>query len=390
MKLIGVTGTDGKTTTCFLIWQFLNMLGKRTGILTTVDVSTDGSLGINKRRYSPNSSGLADILAQAEKNGCEYFINEFTSQRLANWQDSLYWVNLYAAVVLNIKEEHLEVHRTLKGYVYDKGRLLKMLNEYIPMSKEDEPFAVINAENDFLDYFESILKKPLYKYDIKQIDPLLTKVLSSEARFIGEFDFNISNLMAALTTVSKLLGIELKEMYGLVKKLKFPAGRMQEINIGQEFKVIVDYAHTQQAFELVLPGYKDQAVERGGRLIVVYGSGGARHFSKRVGISEAAADFADVIILTDEDPRYEIDIVETMKETVLSANKGFKYDTNLFVIPNRAAAIKQAIKMAQDKDIILFLGKGHEKTIQYANREYAFDEVKHVERAIKRKLEKEK
>jgi len=389
MKIIGITGTDGKTTTASFIWQLLTLLGKKAGILTTVNVSTDGNLEFNKLRNTPVSAKLAEMFTEAEENGCEYFVIELVSQRLAMWQEPLYWINLYAAVMLDIKTEHLETHRTLKGYVYDKSRLFQLLNEYLPSSKGDEPFAVISAENEFLDYFEPMLKKPLYKYDPKQLDPLLSKVLTSEARHIGEFSFNVSNLLAAITTVSKLLNIEPKDTYYVLKKLKLPAGRMQEVSMGQEFRAIVDYAHTPGAFELVLPVYKKQAVESGGRLIVVYGSGGARHVSKRIGISETAAEYADVIILTDEDPRYEIDILETMKHTILSA-KGFVYDTSLFIVPNRASAVKEAVRMAQANDVVLFLGKGHEQTIQYAGREYAFDEVKHVERAIARKLEKGK
>jgi UDP-N-acetylmuramoyl-L-alanyl-D-glutamate--2,6-diaminopimelate ligase len=204
--------------------------------------------------------------------------------------------------------------------------------------------------------------------------------------------FNVRNVLAALLVVSGLLGIPVKEITPLVKKLKPLKGRMTTINKCQPFEVIVDYAHTPSSFRTIFPSLRSRMNKTNAKIISLFGSAGERDTKKRGEQGEIAADYSDIIVLTDEDPRGEnpMDILEEIAIGVESGNISdnadktvhFIRNENLLLIPDRFLAIRKALSLARKGDLVIFLGKGHENSIIYADRVIPFDEITEVEKAL--------
>jgi UDP-N-acetylmuramoyl-L-alanyl-D-glutamate--2,6-diaminopimelate ligase len=219
--------------------------------------------------------------------------------------------------------------------------------------------------------------------------------------------FNAGNVLASLLTVSNLLNIPVREIAPLVKKLKPVRGRMTAIDKGQNFEVVVDYAHTPSSFQAIFPPLRNRLDKTGGRIVSVFGSAGERDTQKRAEQGKIAALYSDIIVLTDEDPRNEnpMDILEEIAAGITAGNitcadnaqvgaqnvrtdskneihRDFIRDENLFLIHERPLAIRKALSLAKKGDLVLLLGKGHENSIIYADHVMPFDEITEAEKAL--------
>lgn len=383
MKLIGVTGTDGKSTTVSLIHQLLQLSQIKSGFISTVAYQAGTEIKPNPYRQStPEAPELQRLLWEMKEAGTEVAILETTSHSLSPLNNRLGTLSFDVAVFTNLSHEHLEFHGTMEQYRDDKGNLFRKLK---PQGR-----GILNYDDLNSSFFASLLRESQVQYySLKSQESHLrafgVKIVKGETQFClqkkgsGALEvsttlpglFNISNIMAALLAVSEITGKALEELYPLVSSLEAVEGRMNRVSHERvPFQVIVDYAHTPGAFESVLPALKTTASK--GRLIVVFGSAGERDREKRPLQGEIASRFADIIILTDEDPRLE-DSLSILKE-IAQGIQSHKENETLFLIPNRRSAIGKAIDLAQEGDVVALLGKGHESCIITAEGRVSWNE----------------
>ena len=384
LTVIGVTGTNGKTTTSFMIWKMLNNAGHKTGVMTTVGWGVNEIHEQMEHMTTVDSKLLNERIKTIAESGAEYLVLELTSHALAQHRDL--GVPIDIAVMTNVTHEHLDYHRTFERYRDAKRKLFKQAR-----------YGVINADDPSAKFFETDIKE-YTTYGIKggklKADKVKLKpdgveyVIPSEnlkirTRIAGQF--NVSNSLACVA-VGKRLGLTDDEIADGIYALTEVEGRMVKIDDGQSFTAIMDYAHTPDAFEKLLPDMKKATT---GRLIVMFGSaGGRRDPSKRKPMGEIAGKYADIVVLTEEDDRDtpSMEILNMIAEGALEQGK--KIDRDLFLIVDRPTAILECCRMAKRGDTVLFLGKGNEKTIERAGGPepyYELDEIKKALKAIKKK-----
>ncbi len=384
LKVIGVTGTDGKSTTVSLIFQLLTALGKKTGFLSTVEYSANNGILKNPYRQStPEAVEIHSILGEMVNNGCEYAVLEATSHGLSHRNNRLGDVFFNAAVLTNISHEHLEFHGTFEQYISDKANLFRFLNK----GTEDENFGVINLNDPNHRFFLQASNIQTYTYSstnntadiyvtdiIEDIDGCSFTIHFKAERFPVHISlpavYNIENTIAALITVKKLLNCQLRDIIPFIEHLKGVKGRMKHIRCGQPFSVIVDYAHSPGSFERFFPIVRKWVK---GKLISVFGSAGERDVEKRSRQGNIAGKYSDIVVLTDEDPRGE-DSVEILKEIAKGCSSKIE-GKDLFLIPDRKDAVMKAFRLAEKGDAVLLLGKGHESTIIYSDKTITWDEI---------------
>lgn len=384
LKVIGVTGTNGKTTTSFMIWKMLNNAGRKAGLMTTVGWGVDEIHEQMEHMTTVDSGILNKRIKKIADAGVEYLVLELTSHALA--QHRSLGIPIEVAVMTNVTHEHLDYHKTFERYRDAKRKLFKQAK-----------YGVINADDPSAEYFESDIERYVtYGVDYGELKAENIKLKPDGVEYIipSEKDlkiktqiagiFNVYNSLACVA-VGKRLGLSDSEIKDGIFALAEVEGRMVKVDEGQKFTAIMDYAHTPDAFEKLLPDMKKATT---GRLIVVFGSaGGRRDPSKRKPMGEIAGEHADVLILTEEDDRDTPgeEILEQIAEG--AREKGKKDGESIFKILNRPKAILEACKMAKKGDTVLFLGKGNEKTIERADGAHAYyelDEIKKALRAIKK------
>jgi UDP-N-acetylmuramoyl-L-alanyl-D-glutamate--2,6-diaminopimelate ligase len=403
LALIGVTGTEGKSTTVYLIYQLLRLLGKKAGFISTVQYSDGGDVQWNsEHQTTPESPIIHEHLARMCDSGAEYAVVEASSHGLSERTMRLGDVAFDVGVMTNVTHEHLEFHGTWEQYRFDKANLFRALDrvDHRKDSAGNVPsFGVVNADDKSAAYFSAATKQPVYTYSTVGADAdLVLQAIESHAqgnrytvliRETGETiviedqlpgAFNAGNTLAALLVVSGLLSVPVKDLVPLVRDCKPVRGRMTTIQKGQDFELIVDYAHTPSSFETIFPPLCKRITAHGGRIISLFGSAGERDTQKRSEQGRIAAEWSDLVILTDEDPRGEVPmaILEDIARGIPSGRRG----ENLFLIPERPAAIRKALSLAQAGDLVLLLGKGHENSIIYADRTMPYDEIAEAEKAL--------
>lgn len=381
LKVIGVTGTNGKTTTSFMIWKMLNNSGRKTGVMTTVGWGVDEIHEQMEHMTTVDSNILNKRIKKIAEAGAEYLVLELTSHAMA--QHRSLGIPIDVAVMTNVTHEHLDYHKTFERYRDAKRKLFKQAK-----------YGIINADDPSAEYFESDVDKYVtygVQYGEMKAENIKLKpdgveyIIPSEndlkikTRIAG--NFNVYNSLACVA-VGKRLGLSDKEIKDGIFALTEVEGRMVKIDEGQSFTAIMDYAHTPDAFEKLLPDMKKAT---SGRLIVVFGSaGGRRDPSKRKPMGEIAGKYADVVILTEEDDR-DTPGDEIMEQIAEGAREhGKKDDKDLFKILDRPTAILEACKMAKRGDTVLFLGKGNEKTIERADGVHAYYELDEIKKALKK------
>ncbi len=380
MTVIGVTGTNGKTTTSFMIWKMLNESGRKTGLMTTVGWGIDEIHEQVEHMTTVDSGLLNQRIKKIADAGAEYLVLELTSHALAQYR--AVGVPIDIAVMTNVTHEHLDYHKTFERYRDAKRKLFKMAK-----------YGVINADDPSAEYFESDIEKYV-TYGIEYGDLKATKIslspysvkytipsekLEVETQIGGRF--NVYNSLACVA-VGKRLGLTDDEIKRGVHALTSVEGRMVKIDEKQDFTAIMDYAHTPDAFEKLLP---DMVKATKGKLIVMFGSaGGRRDPSKRKPMGEIAGKYADIVVLTEEDDRDTpgMEILEQIAEGARESGK--KDDKDLFLVLDRPSAILKACQLAKAGDTVLFLGKGNEKTIERADGAHAYYEEDEIRKALKK------
>jgi UDP-N-acetylmuramoyl-L-alanyl-D-glutamate--2,6-diaminopimelate ligase len=398
MTIVGITGTDGKTTTCNLLYSILGAAGRRVGLITTVNaVIGDRVLDTGLHTTTPDAPDVQRYLAEMVAARLEIAILETTSHGLAQHRVAACDYDL--AVVTNVTHEHLDIHGSLEAYRQAKATLFRHL-----MAGYRKPaipkVAVLNADDDSYRYLRPIPADRQLAYslggdaDVVAVD---LRRLPSDTRFTvrspaGEFelrtalvgDFNVSNILAA-TTAALALGLPVEAIQRGVWAMKGVVGRMERIDEGQDFTAIVDFAHTPNALQRALETARTLT---GGRLIAVFGCAGERDVAKRPWMGEISARLADVTVMTAEDPRTEsLDVIlDDMARGAEQAGavEGLSY----FRIPDRAEAIQFAVDLALPGDLVIACGKGHEQSMCFGTVETPWSEHQVMRAALRRRLER--
>ncbi|MFW5726989.1 MAG: UDP-N-acetylmuramoyl-L-alanyl-D-glutamate--2,6-diaminopimelate ligase [Spirochaetia bacterium] len=392
MTIIGITGTDGKSTTSYFVQQLLTLYGIKTGLLTTVQF--DMGKGPEKnflRQSTPEAPEIHRLLRCMHENGCTHAVVEATSHGLSPINNRLGDIKFDVGVLTNISHEHLDFHKTLERYIDDKANLFRAL-------PPESGYAVINAAEAHRQAFIDAAGCKIYLYAAEteegsgatssredQFDLTAAGIeetaagqsfyvqgpeLHEQLTLPQPGRFNIENTLAALLAAGKLPGHKISDFLPLVSQLQPIKGRMVPVHEGQEFQVIVDYAHTPGSFRKLFPALRRQ-VERG-KLIAVFGSAGERDMEKRSQLGEIACSYCDMIVLADEDPRGEVP--RAILEDIAAGCASMQPDKNLFLIEDRPTAIRHAFQLAGEGDLVLLLGKGHEGSIIYADGPIPWDE----------------
>jgi UDP-N-acetylmuramoyl-L-alanyl-D-glutamate--2,6-diaminopimelate ligase len=384
IRTIGVTGTDGKTTTSYLIQAVLEGAGLRTGLFTTVAYRVAGVWQENEsRQTTPEALEVQALLSRMVAGGDQYGVLESTSHGLQ--LHKLDHCEYDLAVFTNLTGDHLDFHGTVDAYRAAKGRLFELLDS--AAGKGIEKLAVLNADDESSDYMASRTSARAVRYGISRpaevsADSLElgadgsrfnahagTETASVELQLPGRF--NVSNELAALT-VGWSQGIPLRRCAEALSRWPGVPGRMQRVNAGQPFTVIVDYAHTGASFQKALATLRPLVQ---GRLIAVFGCAGERGVERREGMGQAAAQGADYSVVTTEDPRGEdpAAIIAQIAEAMSSA--GAREGSQFERVLDRREAIARAFALAAPGDVVLLAGKGHEHSIITAAGPIPWDEV---------------
>ena len=404
MRVIGVTGTNGKTSTCFLIWRMLNAAGHKTGLMTTVAWGVDKLEKQIEHMTTVDAKTLNYRMKKIADAGAEFLVLEVTSHALA--QHRTFGVPIEIAVMTNVTHEHLDYHKTFENYRDAKRRLFKMA-KYGVINEDDKSWAYFAKDvKEYITYGinSGILRAKDVRLGAQGVDYSVDDKASEEKKHAvddkhtrggkhasGDMlriktkipgEFTVYNSLAAVAVGLKL-GLSKEQISQEILALDSVEGRMNRVDLGQNFEVIVDYAHTPDAFlkvyESVVPGKK-------GRIISLFGGAGRRDESTRGERGEIAAKYSDIVIITEDDSRDE-NPAEIAEEFVKGAEQaGFLRGKNLLVELNREKAIQMAVDLAKKDDIVLILGKGHEKTILRATGAVPFEDLKVTEKALRKRL----
>lgn len=392
LTVIAVTGTDGKTTTVNLIHQALLKCGIKAGMISTVNAVIDNeNIDTGFHVTTPEAPTIQELLRKMVDAGLTHVVLEATSHGLI--QERVAACEIDVAVITNITHEHLDYHQNYDGYFNAKFRLIEELLISHNKNRIFNRYAVINQDD--ISYPRLINRLANIEYsDIKKLTygsqpenhvgykNLLSKVdgLRFTANIKGEeFDvkssligtYNVSNIMAALTSTVLALGLDPVRVIEGIESLDYVSGRMERIDLGQKFLAIVDFAHTPNALKVALQTARGMTE---GRVIAVFGSAGLRDRQKRRLMAKQAIELADISIFTAEDPRTEKleDILAEMADEAMI--HGGKIEKDFYVVMDRGEAIKRAVRMAEREDIVIACGKGHEQSMCFSTIEYEWDD----------------
>ncbi|HSX36087.1 MAG TPA: UDP-N-acetylmuramoyl-L-alanyl-D-glutamate--2,6-diaminopimelate ligase [Patescibacteria group bacterium] len=380
LKVIGVTGTNGKTTTCFLIHKMLVDAGYKVGLITTVAYGVGDDIKPQLTHMTtPTVPVLLNRIKKMRAQGVEWLVLETTSHALD--QHRVWGIPYIMAVFTNLTHEHISYHGSFEHYRAAKRKLFEMTNR----NRAGLRLGIVNADDRWANVFASAVKKSL-SYGIKDGDARAKdiKLGASGVKYSVTLGgttyhiscrlpgtFNVYNSLAAVC-VGHALGLSQKQVEQGIAALEGVEGRMTRIDEGQPFDVIVDYAHTPDSFEQLFADIKPVVK---GKLIVLFGSLGGGDKGKRPLQGELAGRFANELIICEEDDRAE-DPAVIMGDIAKGARKAGKVDDkDLFLIHDRTKAMQFAVSRAKKGDVVLFLGKGHEKTIEHNDGTQPWDEI---------------
>lgn len=390
MHVIGVTGTNGKTTTSFMIHSILVEAGLKTALMTTVGYGIDRNIAPQIEHMTTIAPAVLQRRLKAFKQASvDWLVMEVTSHALA--QHRAWGVPYEIAVLTNITHEHLEYHGTFERYRKAKLKLFKVA------ARHGRKLGVVNADDPSAELFMAATPNSL-SYGLKNGTVVPKNIKSRpdgssydvtlegttyhiQCNIPGEF--NVANSLAAVC-VAHSLGLPKEAIERGIESLKQVEGRMNTISVGQPYSAIIDFAHTPDAFERLL---SDLRKSTKGKLVVVFGSAGRRDVAKRAEQGRIAGKYCDELVLTEEDDRDENgnDILEQIASG--AREQGKTDDKDLFKVLDRTEAINFAVtRVAKPEDTVIFLGKGHEKTIERADGVHPWNERDEVTRAISRQL----
>ena len=391
LVLVGVTGTDGKTTTTSLIYNIMRTAGIQAGMISTVNaVIGEQVLDTGFHVTTPEAPDVQRYLDMMRSAGITHVVLEVTSHGLA--QERVAACDFDIGVVTNITHEHLDFHGNYENYRAAKARLFQYLAHKTPKKASISSLAVLNYDDQSYEDLKNQVQVPVLSYGLASPADLTARDIELspkgmsfiadgklpggsslkvrvDSRLVGQF--NVSNCLAAIGATVFGLAIEPSLAEKGISALPGIPGRMERIDLGQPFVAIVDFAHTPNALQ--------QAVEAArlltpGKVITVFGSAGLRDREKRWLMAQKSVEYADLSILTAEDPRTEAlqDILEQMAQGALS--RGGVEGQTFWRIPDRREAIRFGVRLARPGDILLVCGKGHEQSMCFGEVEYAWDD----------------
>ena len=368
IKLIGVTGTNGKTTTAFLIYEALNKANIKCGYIGTNGFYLDKKIK-NLNNTTPDILELYELLLEAKRNGCQYMTIEASSHALD--QRRLGGLLFDIVIFTNLTLEHQNYHKTMENYAIAKQKLFNMVKK--------DGFTIVNIDDEYKKYF---LKQNSITYGFKDSD---NRIISYESYLYGttfrindqEYKtkligkYNIYNLVAVISCL-KILKIQ--NIFDIIKELDVPSGRMEKI-IYKKNLIIIDYAHTPDGTQKVLEAVNEIKQKK---LYVIVGCGGGENKDKRSLIGEIVTNMADYVIFTNDNPRDE-DELNIINDIIQNVDK-----KNYEIIINRKKAIEKGIQMLKKNDILIVLGKGHESFQVIKGKKILFNDKETVLDIIRR------
>jgi UDP-N-acetylmuramoyl-L-alanyl-D-glutamate--2,6-diaminopimelate ligase len=391
LVMIGVTGTDGKTTTSNLLFHILQAAGLQTGMISTVNaVIGEQVLDTGFHVTTPDAPSVQAYLAQMVQAGLTHVVLETTSHGLA--QRRVAACEFDMGLVTNITHEHLDYHGSYEAYRAAKGLLFESLSFTRPKSFSPPRAAVLNRDDQSFEYLSGITQVPWLSYGLGE--PAGVQAQSIEIAFSGlSFtavghdlagepfrlpvrsnlvgEYNVYNCLAALTLALGVMRLAPESVSAGLAAMRSVPGRMELIQMGQPFTAMVDFAHTPNALVKSLEAARQLT---SGRVIVVFGSAGLRDREKRRMMAEASVELADVSILTAEDPRTESlnGILAEMASGALA--RGGVEGQTFWRVPDRREALRLAVRLARPGDLLIACGKGHEQSMCFGETEYAWDD----------------
>ncbi len=386
LTLIGVTGTDGKTSTANLIYEILQKSGIKTGVITTINAKYEGKeIDTGLHLTSPDPSLVQKIFKEMVDHGVTHVVCEVTAHALDQYR--FYGCYFQIALITNTSHEHLDYFHNMENYIKTKGKIFNQAKISI-LNKDDQSFKYLSQKiSPFISY--SIEKKS--DFQAKNI-----KTFSEEIKFLVNklnittdsiYHYQIYNILAAFAVISQLK-INSTYLIETVKEFPLVKGRREEVKNDFGIKAIIDFAHTPNAIKSTLSSLKET---NKGKIIAIFGATGGRDQSKRPEMGLVTSQLADIAIITSDDTRNENindinkQIISGIPSTSIFINtdnfveikkiiKDNPHNFIYFNIPNRQDAFNLAIKLAQSKDIVIAMGKGHENTILHGKTEYPWSE----------------
>jgi UDP-N-acetylmuramoyl-L-alanyl-D-glutamate--2,6-diaminopimelate ligase len=394
LRVVGVTGTDGKSTVVHLTSHLLEAAGHRVGLLSTVYCQAGDRTWANESRFTtPEAPEVQALLAETAAVGADYAVLESSSHGLALHR--LDGCEYDVAAMTNVTADHLDFHRSREEYLAAKGRLFAMLDESTKKAGVEK--VAVLADDPAADYFRSLTRARVISYGVDQaadvraaeIRPsdwgsrfrLLTPAGEEEVTLGLPGDFNVQNALAG-AAVALSQGVALADVARGIASFPGVPGRLERIDEGQPFTVVVDFAHAPEALKRVLAFLRGRCR---GRLIAVFGCIGERERPRRAGMGLAAGQLADFSILTNDNPFGE-DPDAIIAEIVGGLREAGRHEGHHFVaIPDRREAIAHAFAMAVEGDVVLLAGKGHEQSITIGETIIAWDD-RRVAREVLREI----
>jgi len=383
LHVVGVTGTDGKTSLAHLIAHVLETAGRTTGLISTAQCRVGATpLPDTGRFTTPEAPQLQAMLSRMVEAGGRWAVIEATSHGLALHR--LDGCEFDIAVVTNVGADHMDFHGGAQEYLAAKGRLFAMLDE--SAAKDSPKAAVLNADDPSCDYLRGLTTAQAITYGLApeadvsaaRIAPdgwgssflLRTPAGETKALITRPGDFNVANALAA-AAVGLAAGLEIGTIVRGLASWPGAPGRMELVDEGQPFAVVVDFAHAPDSLRRVLELLRARSR---GRLIAVFGCIGERERDRRFAMGQVAARLADYTIVTDDNPCTE-DRLSIIEEIAAGLRAGGKREGHDFaLVPDRREAIAQALAMAVDEDVVLLAGKGHEREVHLADSSYQCDD----------------
>ncbi len=374
LKLIGVTGTNGKTSTAFFIKGIIESLGKKCGIIGTVKNVT-GNKEFDSELTTPEPMKLHKILREMVKSGCEYCVMEVSSQGLH--QERVWGLSFETAVLTNITPEHLDYHGNMQNYIDAKLRLFSMtksaciniddINIQSIINRIECPYKTVSAISNDADYTAKnvVCNENGIRYEFVGMDCIGRITTKIPGRF------TVYNSLCAVTTLINL-GFSYDDVFNACNAVDFIRGRAEIIQTPKNFSVMIDYAHTPDGLYNILQSVREFTK---GRIITVFGCGGDRDKSKRAKMGRIAGDLSDIAVVTSDNPRNENPLL-IINDILCGMEKA---KSRIAVIENRRQAIEFALSKARKNDVVLLAGKGHETYQIIENEKKPFDERQIVE-----------
>lgn len=368
LKVIGVTGTDGKTTTVHMIWQVLTAAGFKTGLISSLGAKFDEKIeDTGFHVTTPSPFALQRLLAKMVDEKTEFAVLEVTSHGLD--QNRVAFIPFEVGVLTNVNSEHLDYHKTFENYLKAKGKLFQIAK-----------VSILNVDDISFEKLEKKVGGQLVTYGIKNKANLALKNFPLKLKIPG--DYNYYNALAAAACCGTL-GVQPLIIKKTLENFLGLPGRMEEVKNNLGIKIYIDFAHTPNALEQVLKTLNVKRKTQNAKIISVFGAAGERDKLKRPLMGEISAKLANITIVTAEDPRHE-DPAQICQQILFGAKKeGGTLGKNIFVELDREKAIKLAIKLARSQDIVAIFGKGAEKSMAYGKAEIPWSDKGTVIRVLK-------